>query len=126
MAEGLCRQRWGDKIDCCSAGIESHGLNRLAVRAMHEIGIDIGGHRSKTIDDLGTEHFDLVITVCGHANESCPVFPGTTRVIHRGFDDPPRLAADSESDQDALVLYRRVRDEIARLIDELDELLAID
>ena len=123
MAEGLCRHRWGDAIQCESAGIETHGLNPLAVHAMREIGIDISAHRSKTTDELDAGAFDLVITVCGHAHESCPIFPGNTRVIHRGFDDPPKLAADAKSDDEALVHYRRVRDEIAGFIEELDQVL---
>lgn len=116
MAEGLCRQLHGDRFSAFSAGIEKHGLNPLAVTAMAEIGIDISGQQSKTVDEFGDRRFDLVITVCGHADESCPVFPGGTRVIHRGFDDPPRLAADARDEEEALVHYRRVRDEIRNYI----------
>ena len=112
MAEGLCREICGDVIEPASAGIETHGLNPLAVKAMQEIGVDISGHQSKTVDDLPDPAFDYVITVCGHADETCPVFPARTRVIHQGFDDPPRLAADAPSEEDAMVHYRRVRDEI--------------
>ena len=112
MAEGLCRSLHGETIDAFSAGIETHGLNPLAVRAMAEIGIDISQHLSKTVDDLPGVEFDYVITVCGHADETCPVFPAKTRVIHHGFDDPPKLAAGADSDEAALVHYRRVRDEI--------------
>jgi arsenate reductase len=112
MAEGLCRSLHGGAIDAHSAGIETHGLNPLAVRAMAEIGIDISQHVSKTVDDLPGMVFDYVITVCGHADETCPVFPANTRVVFRGFDDPPRLAAASTSDDEALPHYRRVRDEI--------------
>ena len=112
MAEGLCRHFRGNVIEPASAGIETHGLNPLAVRAMREIGIDISQHQSKTVDELSDPAFDYVITVCGHADETCPVFPAGTRVVHRGFDDPPRLAAEAPTEEDAMIHYRRVRDEI--------------
>ena len=124
MAEGLCRHRHDDVIEVTSAGIEKHGLNPLAVRAMAEIGIDISGHTSKTVDDLGHTAFDLVITVCGHADETCPAFPGGTRVIHQGFDDPPKLAAQAVDEDEAMVHYRRVRDEIRDYVEQLPEILA--
>ena len=124
MAEGLARHRHGDAIHVASAGIEKHGLNPLAVRAMAEVGIDISGHTSKTVDDLGDAEFDLVITVCGHADETCPAFPGGTRVIHQGFDDPPKLAADAADEDEAMVHYRRVRDEIRDYVEQLPGILA--
>jgi arsenate reductase len=116
MAEGLCRHLHGDSIEAFSAGIETHGLNPDAVEVMAEIGVDISGHRSKTVDDLPGKEFDLVITVCGHADETCPVFPGGTKVVHRGFDDPPKLAANAASHEEALAHYRRVRDEIREYV----------
>jgi arsenate reductase len=79
---------------------------------MAEIGIDISKHESKTTDDLPDQVFDYVVTVCGHANETCPWFPAETGVLHRGFDDPPKLAEGAASEAEALVHYRRVRDEI--------------
>ena len=112
MAEGLCRDLRGQDIEAFSAGIETHGLNPLAVKVMNEIGIDISGHVSKTVDSLGAQTLDVVVTVCGHADETCPAFPGDTRVVHHGFDDPPRLAIDARTEEEALVHYRRVRDEI--------------
>jgi arsenate reductase len=112
MAEGLCRHFRGDLIDPASAGIETHGLNPLAVKAMREIGIDISSHHSKSVEELSNTEFDCVITVCGHANETCPVFPSSTRLIHQGFEDPPKLAAEATSEEDAMRHYRRVRDEI--------------
>jgi arsenate reductase len=119
MAEGLCRHLRGDEINAFSAGIEKHGLNPLAVKVMQEIGIDISSHHSKTLDELSEQEFDAVITVCGHADETCPVFPGkTTRVFH-GFDDPPKLAAAEETEEGALRHYRRVRDEIKAYIEAL-------
>lgn len=97
-----------------SAGIVAHGQNPNAIRVMAEDGIDITGQRSKTLRSLldAGIAFDIVFTVCGHADESCPVFPGGTRVVHRGFDDPPKLAKDAKSEEEALNHYRRVRDEI--------------
>lgn len=126
MAEGLCRHLKSDRIEAASAGIEKHGLNALAVRVMNEVGIDISAHRSKTVDDLAGVEFDYAITVCGHADENCPVFPARTKVIHRGFDDPPKLAAGSLSDEQALPHYRRVRDEIREFILSLPESLIAD
>jgi arsenate reductase len=124
MAEGLCRQLRGDVIDAFSAGIETHGLNPNAVKVMQEVGIDISGHHSKTASDLSDRQFDYVITVCGHANETCPHFPAVTRVIHKGFDDPPALAATAPDEEAALGHYRRVRDEIEQFVRSLPESLA--
>lgn len=121
MAEGLCRHLKGDCIEVASAGIKAHGLNPLAVRAMSEIGIDISGHQSKNVDDLGNSEFDYVITVCGHANETCPFFPARTKVIHRGFDDPPKLAANASCEEEAITHYRRVRDELKEYVLSLPE-----
>ena len=123
MAEGLCRHLLGDRIDPVSAGIETHGLNSFAVKVMAEIGIDISGHRSKTVDELGDIALDAVITVCGHAHETCPVFPGSARIVHRGFDDPPRLAAGAKTEEEALRHYRRVRDDIRAYIETLPDAL---
>jgi len=116
MAEGLCRYFLSDVAEPCSAGIEKHGLNLHAVKVMREIGIDISSQRSKTVDDLGNKEFDYVVTVCGHANEMCPCFPAKTKVIHRGFDDPPKLALGAADEEEALIHYRRVRDEIKAFI----------
>ncbi len=123
MAEGLCRKYVGDRIEAFSAGIETHGLNPLAVAVMAEIGIDISGHASKTLDDLSHERFDVVVTVCDHARETCPVFPGRARRVHRAFDDPPKLAAEAMDTEEALGHYRRVRDEIRAYILELPQVL---
>jgi arsenate reductase len=112
MAEGLCRALRGDLLDAASAGIEKHGLNPHAVQVMAEIGIDISGQTSKTLDDLSDRKFDYVVTVCGHAHETCPWFPARTAVVHKGFDDPPALAREAGSEEEGLGHYRRVRDEI--------------
>ena len=123
MAEGLCRDLWGGIIDSYSCGVEKHGLNPLAVESMAEIGIDIGAHVSKTLADLRGIKFDYVVTVCGHADEHCPIFPGETKIIHKGFDDPPKLAADATSKEAALAHYRRVRDEIKAYVATLPDTL---
>ncbi len=122
MAEGWAYHLKGDLIEPYSAGITSHGLNPLAVKVMAEAGVDISGHRSKTIADLPRQEFDYVVTLCGHAHETCPYFPGP--VIHRGFADPPRLAAGAKNEEEALIHYRRVRDEIRDFIITLPEALA--
>ena len=121
MAEGWTRALKGDQIDAFSAGIETHGLNPRAVKVMAEAGVDISGHKSKTVADLPAKEFDYVVTVCDHAHESCPLFPGKTKVVHVGFDDPPRLAKEAKTEEAALVHYRRVRDEIRAFVETLPE-----
>jgi len=120
MAEGFARAMHSSRIEAHSAGTKPHGLNPLAVRAMHEAGVDISGHASKSPDAIGIT-FDLVVTVCGHADEHCPHFPGA-RVVHVGFDDPPRLAAGAASDDEAMPHYRRVRDEIRAFVATVERL----
>jgi arsenate reductase len=119
MAEGWARTLRGDVLEAASAGVETHGLNPLAVRVMAEAGVDISGQRSKTVDGLLGERFDLVVTVCDHAREACPVFPGATRMLHRNFDDPPYLARAAATEDEALEVYRRVRDEIRVFVEGL-------
>jgi arsenate reductase len=121
MAEGFARALHADQVRAWSAGTSPKGLDGLAVRAMGEVGVDISGHRSRTVEEALAEAggFDLVVTVCGDANESCPAFRGQTRVVHAGFDDPPRLALDAPDDEAAMVHYRRVRDEIRALVETL-------
>ncbi len=121
MAEGWARFLKNDILDVSSAGIEKHGMNGLAVKVMAEVGVDISGHSSKLINELPTDDFDYVITVCDNAHESCPLFSGKAKVIHEGFDDPPRFAAEALTDEEALVHYRRVRDEIKGFIDQLPD-----
>lgn len=123
MAEGWARALKGDRWEPYSAGIEAHGLNPRAVRVMAEAGVDISRQTSKTVDPLKDIAFDLVVTVCGHAHEKCPRFPGGTKVLHAGFDDPPRLAAGAATEEEALGPYRRVRDEIKKLIQSLPNFL---
>lgn len=112
MAEGWTRHLKGDVIEPYSAGIETHGLNPSAVKVMAEAGVDISGHRSKTVADVKDVPFDYVVTVCGHAHENCPMFPGKAKIVHVGFDDPPQLAKMAKTEEEALGHYRRVRDEI--------------
>ena len=114
MAEGWCHHLKNDKIEAYSAGLKKHGLNPLALQVMAESGVDISQQQSKTIDELTTQNFDLVITLCKHAHETCPHFPG--KIIHKGFDDPPKLSANVSKDEDILEQYRRVRDEIRDFI----------
>jgi arsenate reductase len=123
MAEGWTRRLHGDIIEAHSAGIEAHGLNPLAVKVMAEAGVDISGHRSKLLSELEEIPFDYVITVCGHAHENCPVFPRKAKVIHRGFDDPPKLAESAETEEEALPFYRRVRDEMRAFVETLPDAL---
>jgi arsenate reductase len=117
MAEGWARHLKGDVIEAHSAGLEKHGLNHLSVKVMAEAGVDISGQQSKVIEELPIQHFDYVVTLCGHANETCPFFPG--RKIHRGFEDPPKLAATAKNEEEVMVHYRKVRDEIKHFIESL-------
>ncbi len=123
MAEGWARALLGEALEAYSAGIEAHGLNPRAARVMAEAGVDISRQTSKTLADLEAVDFDLVVTVCGHAREKCPRFPGKTRGLHASFDDPPRLAAGAATEEEALGPYRRVRDEIKKFIQGLPESL---
>jgi arsenate reductase len=119
MAEGWTRYLKGDQIEVYSAGVEKHGLNPRAVKVMQEVGLDISNHTSKHVSEVMDIPFDYVVTVCGHARENCPVFPGKAKVVHKGFDDPPKLAADAETEEEALAHYRRVRDEIRTYVETL-------
>ncbi|MHC5179278.1 MAG: arsenate reductase ArsC [Planctomycetota bacterium] len=123
MAEGWTRHLKADVIEAYSAGVETHGLNPNAVQVMAEAGVDISGHKSQHIDEFNDIQLDVVITVCGHAHESCPVFSGTTKVVHIGFDDPPKLAKEASTEEEALDCYRRVRDEIRAFVETLPKSL---
>lgn len=120
MAEGWAKALKRDLCEFYSAGIEAHGLNERAVKVMAESGIDISSHYSKTLQDLDNTPFDIVFTVCGHADETCPAFPGKVKKIHVGFDDPPKLALEAKTEEEALTHYRRVRDEIRDFISRLE------
>jgi arsenate reductase (thioredoxin) len=127
MAEGWARHLWTDRIEAYSAGIETHGLNPHAVRVMAEAGVDISGQQSQHIDEFRALKLDLIVTVCGHAHETCPYFPGDCKVIHAGFDDPPKmakaLAEQGASEEAQLGCYRQVRDQIKAFVETLPELL---
>jgi arsenate reductase len=123
MSEGWARHLKGEQIDAWSAGIAPHGLDPRAVRVMTEAGVDISGQASKHLDTLLNVPFDYVITVCDNAAESCPVFPGAVRKVHRGFQDPPALARTAQTEEAALDHYRRVRDEIRDFVETLPEAL---
>ena len=101
------------------------GVDPRAVQAMAEVGIDISGQTSKDVDTLGDIEFEYVITLCDQAHQACPVFPAKTRVLHVGFDDPPRLAAGAATDKEAMVHYRRVRDEIKAFVEKLPDVLDV-
>ncbi len=123
MAEGFARFLKGETIEAYSAGIEPRPLDQRAVQVMREVGVDISHYRSKHVNELKGVVFDYVITVCGHAKENCPVFLGQTKVMHVGFEDPPELARDAGSEDEALMHYRRVRDEIRAFIEGLPDSL---
>jgi arsenate reductase len=110
MAEGLLREMAGERFEVKSAGIAPSSVRPEATEAMGEIGIDISGHRSKSVDEFTAQQFDYIITVCDNAKESCPVFPGTAVRIHRMFEDPPGEYEDNYESR--MRVFRRVRDEI--------------
>ena len=119
MAEGLTRYLKGDEIEPLSAGVAPKGIDPRATEAMAEIGIDISKQRSKSIDDIKGIDFDYVLTLCDNAQQSCPSFPAKTRVIHVGFQDPPELAETARNEEEAMLHYRRVRDEIKSFVEKL-------
>jgi len=119
MAEGWTRALKSDLIDVASAGIETHGVNPYAVRVMAEAGVDVSAQRSQLLDEFLDLPFDYVVTVCDHARESCPRFPGSATVLHHAFDDPPKLAPENASEEERLNAFRRVRDEIRVFVESL-------
>jgi arsenate reductase len=121
MAEAWTRHLKGDLFDAYSAGVKPKNIDPRAIRAMAEAGIDISGQKSKDVDALGSTEFDYVITLCDNARESCPYFPAKTRLIHRGFDDPPKLAENAKNEEEAMTHYRMVRDEIKAFVETLPE-----
>ena len=115
MAEGLLRQMAGGDFTVVSAGVAPSQVRPEAIAAMHEIGIDISPHRSKSVDEFLNQSFDYVITVCDNANEQCPIFPANTRRIHWGFEDPAAVVGDYPV---RLAAFRKVRDQIAARLSE--------
>jgi arsenate reductase len=124
MAEGWARALQGGEIEPYSAGVLAKKLDARAVKVMAEEGVDISAQRSKHVSELAGIVFDCVITVCDNARESCPLFPGDARTMHVAFEDPPHLARDAKSEEEALAHYRRVRDEIKEFIEKLPAVLA--
>jgi arsenate reductase (thioredoxin) len=114
MAEGLVNALYADRFEAVSGGTEATRVHPAAIKAMAEIGIDISGHRSKSIDEFMDRKFDLVVTVCDNDQSDCPFFPGARDTIHHGFDDP---AACAGTDEEVLACFRRSRDEIRRWIE---------
>ncbi|HIA47875.1 MAG TPA: arsenate reductase ArsC [Candidatus Hydrogenedentes bacterium] len=123
MGEGWARHLKSDQIEAYSAGTKPHGLNRVAVKVMDQEGVDISAHGSKKISRLERVQFDYVVTVCDNAQETCPVFPGDAKVVHKSFDDPPRLAETAGSEEEAMGHYTRVRDEIRAFVEAMPQSL---
>jgi arsenate reductase len=121
MAEGWARHLKGGVIEPYSAGIEKHGMNPHAVKVMGEAGVGLSKHYSKAVEEIGPVQFDYVVTVCGHAHEHCPLFPGRAKVVHVGFEDPPKLTQHLPDGEEKLAVYRRVRDEIRAFVETLPE-----
>ena len=122
MAEGFCRKYWGSELNVYSAGTKKHGMNERAIKVMKEAGVDISSHFSKTVDELPKVIFDYIVTVCDHAHENCPYFPGG-KVVHVGFQDPPALTQNMTNEEEILTVYRKVRDEIHQAIKTLKDYL---
>ncbi len=123
MAEGWTRHLKEDRIDVWSAGIEPRELDPLAVRVMAEAGVDISEQRSTHVKEVLQIPFDWVVTVCDQARESCPVFPGPVKKLHKSFADPPFLARYAKSEEEVLGIYRKIRDEIRAFIQTLPDSL---
>lgn len=123
MAEGWGKALLSDAYDFYSAGIEKHGQNPNAIKVMAEVGVDISAQESQTTDELPIAEFDYVITVCGHADEHCPYFPAKTKIIHHGFEDPPKLAKEFSEEEKQLDCYRKVRDDIKLFIENINNYL---
>ncbi len=124
MGEGWTRHLKAEEIDVYSAGVETHGLNPNAVKVMAEAGVDITSQKSQHVDEFNEVEFDYVVTVCDNAAESCPIFQGDAKVVHHPFDDPPKLAKEAATEEEALDAYRRVRDEIKTFVEGLPGNLA--
>ena len=113
MAEGMLRHDAGDRFEVFSAGTKPGHVRPEAIAAMRELGIDISGHRSKSVEEFSGQSFDFVLTVCDNAKDSCPIFPGTAVTIHHNFEDPAALQG---SEEERITLFRRVRDEIRQYL----------
>ncbi|MEP6615923.1 MAG: arsenate reductase ArsC [Ginsengibacter sp.] len=109
MAEGYIRHFAGNKAEVSSAGIEAHGVNPMAIAVMKEDGIDISNHTSKNVSEFMGREFDVVITVCDHAKENCPYFPGKAKMIHQDFNDPAKATG---REREVMEEFRKVRNAI--------------
>ncbi|RJR46426.1 MAG: arsenate reductase ArsC [Desulfobacteraceae bacterium] len=123
MAEAFTNTLKRHELEAHSAGVSPKGVDPRAIKAMAEVGIDISGYKSKDVSAFGNLEFDYVVTLCDNAREACPYFPAKTRVVHRGFEDPPRLAAGARNEEEAMDHYRGVRDEIRAFVESLPGLL---
>lgn len=119
MAEGWGKFLKGNDFNFYSAGTKKHGLNSRAIEVMKEVGVDISTHESNTTDELPDIKMDYVFTVCSDAHENCPFFP-TGKIIHVGFDDPPRLTKELKDEEEILSVYRRVRDEVKEMVEKIE------
>lgn len=123
MAEAIARDLY-PQHNFYSAGIETHGMNQYAIKVCNDLGLDMSKHSSKHVDTLKDVKFDVVITVCDHANESCPLFIGLAQKLHRSFQDPPKLTINITNEDEKLTVYRKVRDEIKEYLrNELPKLV---
>jgi arsenate reductase len=122
MAEALARHYYGDEFNFYSAGTKKHGMNPRAMAVINELNIDMTKQYSKTIEELPTQQFDYIFTVCDSAHENCPYYPAT-KIIHVGFQDPPALTKEMTDEEEILKIYRRVRDEIELFIKDLKKYL---
>lgn len=127
MAEGWAHHLKGDVIEAYSAGVEPHDIDPNAVKVMAEVGVDICHHKSQHVEELKDVKLDVVVAVCGHAYEVCPVFPSNCKVIHVGFSDPPKMAMELAQqgafEEEQLGCYRKVRDEIRAFVETLPDAL---
>jgi arsenate reductase len=123
MAEAFTHHLKGDQIEALSAGVAPKGIDPRATKAMLEAGIEMSNQGSKSLNQVIHRQFDYVVTLCDNAQKTCPSFPGKTRVIHVGFDDPPKLAATAKDEEEAMLHYSRVRDEIKSFVEKLPESL---
>lgn len=119
MAEGWGRKLKSNKFNFYSAGTKKHGMNEYAIKVMSEVGVDLSLQHSKTLDELEGIKFDIIFTVCSDAHENCPFVPGA-KMVHVGFDDPPRLTKDMAQEEEKLKVYRRVRDEIFEFVSKIE------
>lgn len=123
MAEAIARNLY-PQHQFFSAGIETHGMNPYAIKVCNELGLDMSMHSSKHVDTFKDIKFDVVLTVCDHANESCPIFTGLAQKLHHSFQDPPKLATNLINEEEKLTIYRQVRDEIKTYLqNELPQLV---